>query len=39
MAKSALRMLKGIMADLPAVATLVEAANKLLPAIAQLFSL
>ena len=38
-AKSAIRMLKGIIADLPAVATLVEAGNKLLPAIAQLFSL
>lgn len=38
-AKSAIRMLKGIIADLPAVATLVEAGNKLLPAIAQLFAL
>ena len=38
-AKSAIRMLKGIMADLPAVATLVETTNKLLPAIAHLFGL
>jgi uncharacterized protein YjbI with pentapeptide repeats len=38
-AKSAMRMLKGIIADLPTVATLVESGNKLLPAIAQLFGL
>jgi uncharacterized protein YjbI with pentapeptide repeats len=39
LADTALTMLKGIFAGLPAVATLVEAANKLLPAIAQLFAL
>jgi hypothetical protein len=38
-AKSAMRMLKGIIADLPTVATLVEAGNKILPAIAHLFGL
>jgi uncharacterized protein YjbI with pentapeptide repeats len=38
-AKTAITMLKGIFSGLPAVASLVEAANKLLPAIANLFSL
>jgi uncharacterized protein YjbI with pentapeptide repeats len=38
-AKSAIRMLKGIMADLPTVAKLVEVGQNLLPAIAQLFGL
>ncbi|MCC5607013.1 hypothetical protein LC612_09495 [Nostoc sp. CHAB 5834] len=38
-AKTAITMLKGIFSSLPAVASLVEAANKLLPAIAKLFSL
>ncbi|MBD2533217.1 hypothetical protein H6G97_28060 [Nostoc flagelliforme FACHB-838] len=38
-AKTAITMLKGIFSGLPAVASLVEAGNKLLPAIAKLFSL
>ncbi|HYX17364.1 MAG TPA: pentapeptide repeat-containing protein [Nostoc sp.] len=38
-AKTAITMLKGIFTGLPAVATLVEAGNKLLPAIAKLFGL
>ncbi|MDM9385658.1 hypothetical protein QUB80_33930 [Chlorogloeopsis sp. ULAP01] len=38
-AKTAITMLKGIFSGLPAVATLVEAANKLLPAISKLFGL
>ena len=38
-AKTAIRVLKGIITDLPAVATIVEASQKLLPAIAQIFSL
>ncbi|MBH8562136.1 pentapeptide repeat-containing protein [Nostoc sp. CENA67] len=38
-AKTAITMLKGIFAGLPTVATLYEAANKLLPAIAKLFNL
>jgi hypothetical protein len=38
-AKTAITMLKGIFSGLPAVASLLEAANKLLPAIANLFSL
>ncbi|RCJ18303.1 hypothetical protein A6770_06950 [Nostoc minutum NIES-26] len=38
-AKTAITMLKGLFSGLPAVATLVEAANKLLPAIAKLFGL
>ena len=36
-AKTAITMLKGIFTGLPAVASLVEAGNKLLPAIAKLF--
>ncbi|MEH2205617.1 MAG: pentapeptide repeat-containing protein [Nostoc sp.] len=38
-AKTAITMLKGIFTGLPAVASLVEAGNKLLPAIAKLFGL
>jgi septum formation inhibitor MinC len=38
-AKTAITMLKGIFTGLPAVASLVEAANQLLPAIAKLFGL
>ncbi|MBN3958387.1 pentapeptide repeat-containing protein [Nostoc sp. NMS8] len=38
-AKTAITMLKGIFTGLPAVASLVEATNKLLPAIAKLFGL
>lgn len=38
-AKSAIRMLKGIISDLPGVTTLIEAGNKLLPAIFHIFSL
>ncbi|MCC5658489.1 hypothetical protein LC608_16130 [Nostoc sp. XA010] len=38
-AKAAITMLKGIFTGLPAVASLVEAGNKLLPAIAKLFGL
>ncbi|MEH2053690.1 pentapeptide repeat-containing protein [Nostoc sp.] len=38
-AKTAITMLKGIFSSLPAIASLVEAGNKLLPAIAKLFSL
>ncbi|MFN6572098.1 pentapeptide repeat-containing protein [Dendronalium sp. ChiSLP03b] len=38
-AKTAITMLKGLFSGLPAVATLAEAANKLLPAIAKLFGL
>ncbi|HEY9599819.1 MAG TPA: pentapeptide repeat-containing protein [Cyanophyceae cyanobacterium] len=38
-AKTAIRVLKGMIIDLPAVATIVEASQKLLPAIAQIFSL
>jgi uncharacterized protein YjbI with pentapeptide repeats len=38
-AKTAITMLKGIFTGLPAIATLVEAGNKLLPAIAKLFGL
>ncbi len=38
-AKTAITMLKGIFTGLPAVASLVEAGNKLLPAIANLFNL
>ena len=38
-AKNAITMLKGIFTGLPAVASLVEAGNKLLPAIAKLFGL
>ncbi|MEH2106035.1 pentapeptide repeat-containing protein [Nostoc sp.] len=38
-AKTAITMLKGIFTGLPAVASLVETTNKLLPAIAKLFSL
>ncbi|MDZ8138235.1 MAG: pentapeptide repeat-containing protein [Nostoc sp. DedQUE04] len=38
-AKNAVTMLKGIFSGLPAVASLVEAANKLLPAISKLFGL
>ncbi|QSJ14533.1 hypothetical protein JYQ62_21775 [Nostoc sp. UHCC 0702] len=38
-AKTAITMLKGIFTGLPTVATLYEAANKLLPAIAKLFNL
>lgn len=38
-AKTAITMLKGIFTGLPAVATLVDAGQKLLPAIAQLFGL
>ncbi|MEH2056492.1 MAG: hypothetical protein V7K97_10120 [Nostoc sp.] len=38
-AKNAIIMLKGIFTGLPAIATLVEAGNKLLPAISKLFGL
>ncbi|MEH2181350.1 pentapeptide repeat-containing protein [Nostoc sp.] len=38
-AKNAITMLKGIFSGLPAVASIVEAANKLLPAISKLFGL
>ncbi|MBN3893043.1 MAG: pentapeptide repeat-containing protein [Nostoc sp. JL31] len=38
-AKTAITMLKGIFTGLPAVASLVEAGNKLLPAISKLFGL
>ncbi|MEH2088114.1 pentapeptide repeat-containing protein [Nostoc sp.] len=38
-AKTAITMLKGIFTGLPAVASLVEATNKLLPAISKLFGL
>ncbi|MEH1843470.1 MAG: hypothetical protein V7L25_00240, partial [Nostoc sp.] len=38
-AKNAITMLKGIFSGLPTVASLVEAGNKLLPAIAKLFGL
>ncbi|MEH2461175.1 hypothetical protein [Nostoc sp.] len=38
-AKTAITMLKGIFTGLPAIASLVEAGNKLLPAISQLFGL
>nr|WP_062290743.1 hypothetical protein [Nostoc piscinale] len=38
-AKTAITMLKGLFSGLPAVATLVEAANKLLPVISKLFGL
>ncbi|MBD2522706.1 pentapeptide repeat-containing protein [Nostoc sp. FACHB-133] len=38
-AKTAITMLKGIFTGLPAIASLVEAGNKLLPAIAKLFGL
>ncbi|NDJ24680.1 pentapeptide repeat-containing protein [Nostoc sp. B(2019)] len=38
-AKNAITMLKGIFSGLPAVATLVESTNNLLPAIAKLFGL
>ena len=38
-AKTAITMLKGLFTGLPAVATLVDAGQKLLPAIAQLFGL
>jgi hypothetical protein len=38
-AKTAIRVLKGMITELPAVATLVDASQKLLPAIAQLFGL
>lgn len=38
-AKTAIRVLKGIITDLPAVATIVEVSQKLLPTIAQIFSL
>ncbi|NEU81096.1 pentapeptide repeat-containing protein [Nostoc sp. UIC 10630] len=38
-AKTAITMLKGIFPGLPAIASLVEAGNKLLPAIAKLFGL
>ena len=38
-AKTAITMLKGIFTGLPAVASLVEAGNKLLPALAKLFGL
>ncbi|MEH2209022.1 pentapeptide repeat-containing protein [Nostoc sp.] len=38
-AKTAITMLKGIFTGLPAVASLVESTNKLLPAIAKLFGL
>ncbi|MDZ8069035.1 MAG: pentapeptide repeat-containing protein [Nostoc sp. DedQUE08] len=38
-AKNAITMLKGIFSGLPAVASLVEAGNKLLPAISKLFGL
>ncbi|MEA5504359.1 pentapeptide repeat-containing protein [Halotia wernerae UHCC 0503] len=38
-AKTAITMLKGLFTGLPAVASLVEAAHKLLPAIAKLFGL
>ncbi|MEH2205240.1 MAG: hypothetical protein V7K53_14360 [Nostoc sp.] len=38
-AKTAITMLKGIFSSLPAIASLVEAGHKLLPAIAKLFSL
>ncbi|PHM06045.1 pentapeptide repeat-containing protein [Nostoc sp. 'Peltigera malacea cyanobiont' DB3992] len=38
-AKNAIIMLKGLFSGLPAIASLVEAANKLLPAIAKLFGL
>ncbi|MBN3897721.1 MAG: pentapeptide repeat-containing protein [Nostoc sp. NOS(2021)] len=39
MAKTAITMLKGIFTGLPAVASVVEAGNKLLPAISKLFGL
>ncbi len=38
-AKTAITMLKGIFTGLPAIASLVEAGNKLLPAISKLFGL
>jgi len=38
-AKKAITMLKGLFSGLPAVATLVEAANNLLPVISKLFGL
>ncbi|MBD2598372.1 pentapeptide repeat-containing protein [Nostoc spongiaeforme FACHB-130] len=38
-AKTAITMLKGLFSGLPAVATLVEAANKLLPVISKVFGL
>jgi hypothetical protein len=38
-AKTAITMLKGIFTGLPAIASLVEVTNKLLPAIAKLFGL
>ncbi|MHC5939342.1 pentapeptide repeat-containing protein [Nostoc sp.] len=38
-AKNAIIMLKGLFSGLPAIATLVEATNKLLPAISKLFGL
>ncbi|MDF5707349.1 MAG: hypothetical protein PUP90_06625, partial [Nostoc sp. S4] len=38
-AKTAITMLKGIFSGLPTVASLLEATNKLLPAIAKLFNL
>lgn len=38
-AKNAITMLKGLFSGLPAIASLVEATNKLLPAIAKLFGL
>ncbi|MHC5730354.1 MAG: pentapeptide repeat-containing protein, partial [Nostoc sp.] len=38
-AKTAITMLKGIFTGLPAVASVVEAGNKLLPAISKLFGL
>lgn len=38
-AKTAIKILKGTVASLPAAATLYEASQKLLPAIAQLLSL
>ncbi len=38
-AKNAITMLKGIFSGLPTVTSLMEAANKLLPAIAKLFGL
>jgi uncharacterized protein YjbI with pentapeptide repeats len=39
MAKTAITMLKGIFTGLPAIASVVEAGNKLLPAISKLFGL